>query len=111
MTTEIIVAAISGGVTLAVCLVNNLVIAKSTARQAAAEAAKAIDREDKAVKDGLQALLRDRMLSTYHRCKECGKVPIEVKQNYDNMYNCYHALGGNGVMTQIYTEFMSLPTE
>ena len=33
------------------------------------------------------------------------------KENFENMYIQYHGLGGNGVMTQLHTAFMGLPTE
>lgn len=60
---------------------------------------------------GVQALLRDRMLHSYHKYTELGHAPVYVKENFQNMYNQYHELGGNGVMTQLHIEFMKLPTE
>lgn len=69
--------------------------------------------EDKqqAVEHGVQALLRDRMLTNFNRYTERGFAPLFTKENFENMYQQYHNLGGNGVMTQLHSEFMELPTE
>lgn len=50
---------------------------------------------------GVQALLRCRMLIEYERYKKEG-ITYSEKKNFINMYECYHALGKNGVMTSIY---------
>lgn len=65
----------------------------------------------KAVELGVQALLRDRMLHNYNKYMEQGYAPIFAKENFENMYQQYHGLGGNGVMTQLHTAFMELPTD
>lgn len=59
---------------------------------------------------GVQALLRDRMLHSYSKYTELGYAPVYAKENYENMYNQYHQLGGNGVMTKLHIEFMELPS-
>ena len=64
-----------------------------------------------AIEHGVQALLRDRMLHNYNKYIELGYAPIFAKENFENMYQQYHGLGGNGVMTQLHTAFMELPTE
>lgn len=66
------------------------------------------DRE--ALEKGVQALLRDRLISLYEASKHSDGVPIYVKQNFENMYEQYHALGANGVMDSIHEEFQNLPT-
>ena len=65
----------------------------------------------KALEFGVQALLRDRMLHCYNKYIDAGFAPIFAKENYENMYQQYHELGGNGVMTHLHEEFMALPTE
>lgn len=65
----------------------------------------------KALEFGVQALLRDRMLHCYNKYIDAGYAPIYAKENYENMYQQYHELGGNGVMTHLHEEFMALPTE
>ena len=42
-----------------------------------------------------------RMLIEYERYKKEG-ITYSEKKNFINMYECYHALGKNGVMTSIY---------
>lgn len=69
------------------------------------------DLRQKAVELGVQALLRDRMLHSYNKYIDQGYAPIFAKENFENMYQQYHGLGGNGVMTQLHVEFMELPTE
>ncbi|MCM1226030.1 MAG: hypothetical protein NC320_01220 [Clostridium sp.] len=65
----------------------------------------------KAVELGVQALLRDHMIHNYNKYTELGYAPLFAKENFENMYQQYHGLGGNGVMTQLHSEFMELPTE
>lgn len=65
----------------------------------------------KALELGVQALLRDRMIYSYNKYTELGHAPIYAKENFTNMYNQYHELGANGVMTALYDEFMDLPVD
>lgn len=60
---------------------------------------------------GVQALLRDRMIYSYNKYIDDGHAPIYAKENFSNMYQQYHELGANGVMTKLYEEFMALPVE
>ena len=60
---------------------------------------------------GVQALLRDRLYSTYLKYAEKGYAPIYARENFENMYKQYHVLGANGVMDDIYRKFMDLPLE
>lgn len=60
---------------------------------------------------GVQALLRDRLYSTYLKYAEKGYAPIYARENFENMYKQYHILGANGVMDDIYKKFMALPLE
>lgn len=65
---------------------------------------------DVATEKGLQALLRDRLIYQYEKYKGKGYVPIYAKENFENLYQQYHALGANGVMDDIRDEFRKLPT-
>lgn len=60
---------------------------------------------------GLRALLRDRIIYTYNYYEEKKFCPIYAKENVTSMYDEYHALGGNGTITQLYEELMELPTK
>ena len=47
----------------------------------------------------------------YNQYKDAKKVPIYVKDNFENVWNAYHNLGANGVMDNIHEEFMNFETE
>lgn len=71
---------------------------------------KGLHNDNKAVKEGVQALLRAQMIADYNHYREKGYAPIYAKDNFDNCYQRYHTLGANGVMDQIHKEFMGFPT-
>lgn len=64
-------------------------------------------RSGKALKRGVQALLRYDMLTVYKVFSRRG-CTINEKQTFSNMYECYHALGKNGVMTAVYNKVMDM---
>lgn len=66
-------------------------------------------RENRAMKDGIRAILRDRLLQCFQTCSRQGFATPDERQNFENMYVQYHALGGNGVMDDIRQKFFSLP--
>lgn len=66
-------------------------------------------REYKAIRIGMRAILRDRIIQLYEDCAENGNTPFYAVQNVTNMYQAYHDLGGNGAITEIYNKFMRLP--
>jgi hypothetical protein len=72
---------------------------------------KANDKKTEAVQLGVQALLRDRLISEYNERTEKGFAPIFARQNFENMWTHYHNLGENGVMDDIHVKYMALPTE
>ena len=69
------------------------------------------EKKTESVQLGVQALLRDRLYSTYLHYQEKGFAPIYARENFENMYNQYHVLGANGDMDDIYRKFMNLPLE
>lgn len=68
-------------------------------------------RNNKALKDGTQALLRAQMVNDYNKWRDRGYAPIYARENFENCWVQYHALGANGVMDNIHTIFLTLPTE
>ena len=66
-------------------------------------------KQNRAVKDGLRAILRDRLLQDFRRCAARGHADSDERQNFENMYVQYHSLGGNGVMDDIRRKFFDLP--
>lgn len=71
---------------------------------------KQLTTELKALKLGTQAVIRNVLIDIYDRYYEKGSAPTYVKDDFENLYKQYHALGANGVMDSYYTQFMSLPT-
>ena len=67
--------------------------------------------ETNAVKLGLQAILRDRLIQVYRVCTAQEYASITDRDNFINMYKQYHNLGANGVMDDIRAKFLELPTE
>ena len=65
-------------------------------------------RASETVQRGVQAVLRYDMLMAYSEFKEKG-CTVSEKQNFCNMYECYHKLGKNGVMDAIYKKVMDMP--
>lgn len=76
------------------------------------EAQEKHDKEIKVLKLGMQAMLRAQMISEYNKFHEDkGYAPIWAKDNFENIWSQYEALGENGVMNDIHDKFMALPTE
>lgn len=67
--------------------------------------------ETKALKLGIQAILRDRLYQLYNYCNGKGFADINERNNFNNLYQQYHTLGANGVMDDIHKKFLGLPTE
>ena len=72
--------------------------------------AKSAKRENKALKAGIQALLRAQMISDFNKWTEKGWAPIYARENFENCWKQYHALGANGVMDDVRSRFLALPT-
>lgn len=70
---------------------------------------KAIEKKNEAVCLGVQALLRNELLTAYNKYTEKGYAPIFAKENFENMWTQYHNLGVNGVMDEVREKFMKLP--
>lgn len=66
-------------------------------------------RSVKAICLGLQAVLRAQMIDDYNYYSAKGYAPIYAKQNFENCWIQYEALGANGVMEGIRHQFMELP--
>lgn len=65
----------------------------------------------KAADDGLQALLRDRIVQAYNEYVVTKKsCPIYGKENVNAMYEAYHKLGGNGTITHLVEQINALPS-
>lgn len=59
-----------------------------------------------ALKLGVQAMLRDRLYDMYYKYKAIGHTGRDARDNFENLYKQYHALGANGVMDDIREKFL-----
>ena len=62
---------------------------------------KAADQRQEALENGMQAILRDRILTSYYHYHEKGNITLHGLENVEAMYQSYHNLGGNGTMTHL----------
>lgn len=74
------------------------------------DTSKKIKEQNKATMLGVQALLRDRLLQAFNYYLARGWVEAGERDNIDNMYKQYEALGENNVISDIYNQVRSLPS-
>lgn len=67
------------------------------------------DAKQKALADGVEALLRESIVSSYNKYAEAGYAPIYAKESIKRSYACYHTLGGNDVATELYHKILEMP--
>lgn len=66
-------------------------------------------KENDALKAGVQALLRDRIIQAYnHYVQDRGWIPIYAKESIDACYRSYEALGDNGVIDNLMQQINEL---
>ena len=63
----------------------------------------------RALKRGVQAMLRAQMIAEFNRWSEKGWAPLYARENFDNLWVQYEKLGKNGVMQDIRGKFLALP--
>lgn len=63
----------------------------------------------KALRDGVQCLLRAEIIRQNEKWTRAGFCPVYAKQALSREYKAYHALKGNDVATGLYEETMDLP--
>ena len=65
--------------------------------------------KDKALDNGMRALLRDRIIQACDHYFEKGFLPLYARENIQSMYDAYHGLGGDGIITDMVKRVMALP--
>lgn len=65
-------------------------------------------KRNEAIENGVKDILRIQILDTYDRCKSAGMISVARKDAIDSAYRSYHALGGNGTITQVHSEIMQM---
>ena len=57
---------------------------------------------------GTMLLLRVQLIEYHDKYVELGEIPSYAYQNFSEMYDAYHALGGNGMITKMYEEIKQI---
>ena len=70
-----------------------------------------MEAQNKAIMLGVQAFLRDRLLQGYRHYITTGWADYDDRENLENIYTQYHALGANGIMDDMRNQFRTLPTQ
>lgn len=66
-------------------------------------------KENAAMKSGILAILRDSIIQADVRLTEQGFATVHQKDSLQMMYESYHRLGGNGIVTQSFNHIKSIP--
>ncbi len=66
-------------------------------------------RENDALKEGMQALLRDRIIQAYNHYSDKGWMPIYAMESIEACYRSYEELGENGVIDNLMKQLRALP--
>ena len=53
---------------------------------------------------GTMLLLRVQLIEYHDKYMKLGEIPSYAYENFVEMYNAYHELGGNGMATKMYEE-------
>lgn len=95
---------IASGVILAICTAT-----LNKARSERDKGREEREKKEKAISDGLQALLRESIVSAYNKYTDKGFCPIYAKESLKKAYKSYADLGGNDVATGLYRKLLSMP--
>ena len=66
-------------------------------------------REFEALKNGVQSMLRDRLIQSALSYEKQGWVDTNSLENIGLMFSAYSALGGNGMVTKLFNAIQELP--
>ncbi|MBQ8708537.1 MAG: hypothetical protein IJ523_10660 [Succinivibrionaceae bacterium] len=66
--------------------------------------------EIKALKNGMRSILRRQIIADCETAQQDEYCDTTTKDTIKDMYDSYHALGGNGVVSALVTQTMNLPS-
>lgn len=72
---------------------------------------KRLGAQDKAMRDGMKAVLRKELIDDYEKYIANGdnrKMTVERRHEIDEVYNAYRTLGGNGTGEAMYKELCKI---
>lgn len=64
--------------------------------------------DSEAQKEGIMLLLRVQLIEYHDKYMERGEIPSYAYENFCAMYDAYHKLGGNGMITKMFEEIKEL---
>ena len=65
--------------------------------------------ENKALREGMRSLLRAKIIDNCERAMRDGWCGARLRDTISDLYESYHALGGNGTVTTLVEQAMRLP--
>lgn len=68
-------------------------------------------KKEKAIEEGVQALLRNELIRRYREYKTKGEMTILDRENIEAMFKQYKNLGGNGTVKELMDELLDVPTK
>lgn len=68
-------------------------------------------KQNKAIAEGVQSLLRESIVTSYNKYTEKGFCPIYAKESIKKVYTAYHNLGGNDVASSLYKKVLEMPED
>ncbi len=68
-----------------------------------------INAKNRAIEEGLVALLRNELVRRYREYETVGEISILDKENFEDMFEQYENLGGNGTMKKMAKDVLNLP--
>ena len=71
----------------------------------------AADKRQKALEEGVQALLRGELIRSYEKYHEQGYISMHGLEAVNKAYDAYHELGGNGTITSLMEDMRQLEVE
>ena len=60
---------------------------------------------------GLQAILREYIVTNYNKYHDKGYMPIYARESIKKIYEAYEGLGGNDVAHNLYQKMLSWDTD
>lgn len=72
---------------------------------------RAEQKKNEAISTGVQALLRESIVSSYNKYSDKAFCPIYAKESIKKAYKAYSALGGNDVASELYRKILSMDEE
>lgn len=72
---------------------------------------RALRKREAAVGIGVQCLLRAELIRCHKEYSAKGFCPVYARESIIRMYDAYHNLGGNDVITDLKEDVLKLPTE